>query len=80
MTPQCCCCDHDMGSGSWCRAALVMGIFSLPALHLLCAVCAVGLQCEAEGFRGITFFLDRPGRSMEGWVWVRWWCLWDGVL
>ncbi len=28
--------------------------------HISVCVCVCVIQCEAEGFRGITYFLDRP--------------------
>lgn len=31
----------------------------MPA-NIMCAFHPLSLQCEAEGFRAITFFMDRP--------------------
>ena len=32
----------------------------VPFAHRVCVCMCACVQCEAEGFRGVTFFLDRP--------------------
>eukprot|EP00878_Enallax_costatus_P044044 GHUV01052204.1.p1 GENE.GHUV01052204.1~~GHUV01052204.1.p1 ORF type:complete len:129 (-),score=31.58 GHUV01052204.1:341-727(-) len=42
------------------HACIFGTVMPLSTQHLMNIICMPSLQCEAEGFRGITYFLDRP--------------------